>query len=130
MKPFRPGLQISARDAVVLVVGGATAAFVARTDWWLGLVVGFVVGHFFLFCNVFRIARRLELAWAALFLALAVGTAALGVPGPLPTIVTCLVATLLVIIRDMRTPSYHGIAWRQLNPKLLLWWEAQGQEER
>jgi hypothetical protein len=29
--------------------------------------VAFVMGHFFLFCNVFRIRRKYELIWAVLF---------------------------------------------------------------
>jgi len=33
--------------------------------WWLP---GMVVMHFFLFCNVFKVPRKLELLWAAVFL--------------------------------------------------------------
>lgn len=33
--------------------------------WWLP---GMVVIHFFLFCNVFKVPRKLELLWAAAFL--------------------------------------------------------------
>jgi hypothetical protein len=33
--------------------------------WWLP---GMVVAHFFLFCNVFKVPRKLELLWAAVFL--------------------------------------------------------------
>ncbi len=33
--------------------------------WWLP---GMVVAHFFLFCNVFKVPRKLELLWAVLFL--------------------------------------------------------------
>jgi hypothetical protein len=29
---------------------------------------------------------------------------------------------------QMRKPSYHGIAWQRFYPKLLEWWEAQGNE--
>ena len=32
-----------------------------QTVWWLGFAIAYVVAHFFLFCNVFRIARRPEL---------------------------------------------------------------------
>jgi len=33
--------------------------------WWLPAVV---VAHFFLFCNVFKVPRKLELLWALVFL--------------------------------------------------------------
>ena len=64
------------RDVVVIVIG-AVAAFALATlvPWW-GLMVAFVVAHFFLFCNVVRMARPLELVWAATFLALAASTLA------------------------------------------------------
>lgn len=45
---------------------GLTAALdrLAFPGWWLPAMV---VGHFFLFCNVFKVPRRLELAWAGVF---------------------------------------------------------------
>lgn len=92
----------------------------------MGLIIGFVVGHFFLFCNVFRVARPLELAWAALFTALAGSTIVVEQPEWPVTLATSLVATLLVIVVQMRKPSYHGIAWQWINPELPEWWEAQG----
>ena len=33
--------------------------------WWMPAMV---VAHFFLFCNVFKVPRKLELLWAGLFL--------------------------------------------------------------
>jgi hypothetical protein len=33
--------------------------------WWMPAMV---VGHFFLFCNVFKVPRKLELLWAGIFL--------------------------------------------------------------
>jgi len=44
-----------------------------------------------------------------------------GMPGLPVTIVAPLVAAPLVIIREMRQPSYHGIARHQINPKLPRW---------
>ncbi len=92
----------------------------------MGLVIGFAVGHFFLFCNVFRVARPLELSWAVLFVALAGSTISLEKPGWQVTIATSLVATLLVIVVQMRMPSYHGVAWQRINPELPQWWQRQG----
>jgi hypothetical protein len=124
--PFRPGFRIDTIDALVLVAGGIASVLVAQVEWWMGLVIGFAVGHFFLFCNVFRVARPLELAWAALFVAMAGSTIALEQPGWAMTIGCTLAATVLVIVMQLRKPSYHGIAWSRINPDLPRWWEAHG----
>lgn len=85
--------------------------------------VVFVLVHFFVFCNVLRLPRRLELAWAGVFCVLASGAGCglvawpiiFGVSGAL----TVLVATL-----GIRLPSYHGAGWRRINPGLPQWWDA------
>ena len=41
-------------------------------DRWFGIAIAFVVLHFFLFCNVLRMSRPLELIWAGIFAALAI----------------------------------------------------------
>src|SRR6185503_16949754 len=96
----------------------------ASVTWWWGFVPAFVVLHFFLFCNVFRIARPLELAWAVVFVALAGATIVVDQPGWIVTTAVSLVATVIVIALEMRKPSYHGIAWQKINPGLPQWWEA------
>jgi len=121
---FAPGFRLSVRDVVVIVIG-AVAAFALATlvSWW-GFMVAFVVAHFFLFCNVVRMARPLELVWAASFLALAASTLALDVPGwPITTAIS-LAATLVVVVLQMRKPSYHGLGWHRINPGLRAWWDA------
>jgi hypothetical protein len=121
---FAPGFRLSTTDAVVLVSGAiAAVALAAIVPWW-GLTIAFVVGHFFLFCNVVRMARPLELAWAGVFLALAAATIALEAPGwPLTTSIS-LVATAVVVAIQMRRPSYHGVGWQRINPGLRAWFEA------
>ncbi len=127
-RPFNPGFRLDAIDTLVLVAGAAGAIFIAQMEWWMGLIVGFAVGHFFLFCNVFRVAKPLELTWSAIFVVLAGSTIATGQPGWLVTIATTLVATLAVIAMQLRKPSYHGIAWQRFNPRLPEWWESQATE--
>jgi hypothetical protein len=92
--------------------------------WWWGFVVAFVLAHFFLFCNVVRMARPLELTWAAVFVVLAGATVAFGTPGWLATAAVSLVVTVVVAVVEMRKPSYHGVGWRWVNPGLPTWWEA------
>jgi len=123
---FSPGFRLSLTDALVLLAGAIGSILAAQVERWMGLTVGFVVGHFFLFCNVFRLARPLELAWSALFVSLAGSTVVTEWPGWRMTLGISLVATLLVVVAQLRKPSYHGIAWRRFNPGLLEWWDAQG----
>ncbi len=118
---FRPGFRFSSRDAVVLVVGvgGAIAAASASVEFAVLAVVA--VFHFFLFCNVFRVARSPELLWSGAFLACVALRQLLGVSWLIlgAVIVT---ATTLVIWRETLKESYHGILWRRWNPELPAWW--------
>jgi len=124
MDEFAPGFRLSVLDAIVLVIGVAAAFALATVVPWWGFMVAFVVAHFFLFCNVVRMARPLELAWAGVFLAFAAATIALDAPGwPITTSIS-LVATAVVVGIQMRKPSYHGVGWQRINPGLRAWWDA------
>ena len=122
---FKPGFRIDVIDTLVLIAGAAGTVLLAQVEWWMGLIVGFAVGHFFLFCNVFRVAKPLELTWSAVFVALAASTIVTEQPGWTVTVGVTLATTLIVIVMQVRKPSYHGIAWQRFNPRLLQWWEAQ-----
>ena len=124
--PFAPGFRISAVDVLVLILGAVATIVLGSMTWWWGFIIGFVVGHFFLFCNVFRIARSLELIWAAVFTLLAGGSILNDVPSWQVTIVASLVVTVIVIAVELRKPSYHGIGWQRVNPRLPEWWESCG----
>ena len=121
---FQPGLRVSRTDAVVLFVGAAAAVFVYPKVPWAGLSVACVVGHFFLFCNVFRVTRALELAWVAVFLSLAALSGGTGRPAWTVTIGVTAAATGVVLFLGLRAPSYHGICWKTVNPGLRAWWDA------
>jgi hypothetical protein len=121
---FAPGFRISTVDVIVLIIGTAAAIALGMQVWWWGYVVAIVVGHFFLFCNVFRISRMLELAWAAVFVGLAGGTIVADWPGwTAATIATLFVTTALIVV-EMCKPSYHGVWWERITPNLPEWWEA------
>lgn len=121
-REFRPGFRCSALDAVVLA-GGILASFtIGRQGGRMAYVIPYVVGHFFFFCNVFRIARRLELLWAVVFVALALLTVTSGRPEWPATIAISFGMTVVVIGLALRQPSYHGIGWRRINPHLHDWW--------
>jgi hypothetical protein len=119
---FSPGFRLSALDVVVLVVGAAVAIAVSSVDVWIGAAIAFVVAHFFLFCNVLRMSRPLELVWAAAFAALSIAATAFDLLGwPLVFAWSICLTGVLAII-EARRPSYHGVGWRSLNPKLREWW--------
>lgn len=125
-RKFKPGFRLSAIDVAVLVLGSVAAAYLSmQISLWLGLGVAFVVAHFFLFCNVFRVARPLELGWSAVFVTLVLCCTLFAVPSwPLVFALT-LPATIAVIGLEMSKASYHGVLWQSINPQLPDWWEAQ-----
>lgn len=77
---FQPGFRISVIDGIVIVSGTIAAVSLWPTAWWIGFVVAFVVAHFFVFCNIFRVARPLELAWSGIFIVLTYCTITFGIP--------------------------------------------------
>jgi hypothetical protein len=115
---FVPGFRFSVLDGFVLVGGMAGTIVLSMPAWWPALVLGFVVAHFFFFCNVVRMARPLELLWGGVFVSLAGATIAMGTPGWLVTTVVSLCATVIVVVLEIRKPSYHGVGWKWINPGL------------
>lgn len=123
---FQPGFRISVIDGIVIVSGTIAAVSLWPTAWWIGFVVAFVVAHFFVFCNIFRVARPLELAWSGIFIVLTYCTITFGIPSWPVSIACSLTATLAIIAIEMRKPSYHGIFWQRINPGLPQWWTNHG----
>ena len=124
MKEFAPGFRLSLRDVIVILIGITAASYLFSIEPWWSFVVVFVVAHFFLFCNVVRMARPLELIWAATFLALASATLLAETPGwPITTSISSVV-TVVVVTLQVRKPSYHGLGWQRINPGLHAWWDA------
>ena len=82
---FSPGFRLSFFDVVILFAGLIGAIVLGVQIWWAGMIIGFVVLHFFLFCNVFRISRPPELVWAAVFIVLSGFTILTEYPGWIAT---------------------------------------------
>ncbi|MDR3459224.1 MAG: hypothetical protein P4N60_17475 [Verrucomicrobiae bacterium] len=105
-------------DAAAIIVFLVVAAVFRNWDsplWWMLLIAA---GHFFLFCNVFRIIRRREFIWAGLFI-LNIGLWLWFGELTWLRILACqLPVTAVLIFADMRAPGYHGIFANRLNPKL------------
>ncbi len=122
---FRPGFRINALDSMVLAVSSVAILSIVSISQEIAFIIGYAVGHFFLFCNVFRISRKPELVWAGIFVVLGACNILLGIPDWLLLIVSTLVVTIAVISLEMRKKSYHGILWRKVNPELEQWWKQQ-----
>ena len=67
MNSSQPGIRVSRLDAAVLLLAGIVVWGSWNVHREFAFAVAFVVGHFFLFCNVFRVARKYELIWAVFF---------------------------------------------------------------
>jgi hypothetical protein len=119
---FSPGFRLSELDIGVLILALLGTILVGRMDSSLALALAFPVAHFFLFCNVLRMARPLELIWAALYLLLAGCTVFLGLPTWKYTFGSLLLVTVTLAVVQLRKPSYHGICWQRINPRLEQWW--------
>jgi hypothetical protein len=121
---FAPGFRLSVVDIIVLVAGTAVTIVLSMFVWWWGFVPAFVLAHFFLFCNVVRMARPLELIWSDVYVVLAGATVSLETPGWLVTTLVSLLVTAMVVVVEVRKPSYHGVGWQRINPDLPAWWES------
>lgn len=128
-REFRPGFRLSAIDICILIGGAIASAALWLQDTWIGLAVAFVVGHFFLFCNVLRMSRPVELLWAGLFIVSAGGAAFMVISWPVAFGISACATVILAAI-EMRRPSYHGAGWRRVNPRLREWWQAKNELAR
>jgi hypothetical protein len=112
------GFRFSAIDALALAAFGALAAGLSRIGsslWWMVVIVA---AHFFLFCNVFRVARRRELLWAAVFI-LNVATWLLSGRLDWFNVMACqLPVTTGVIAWEIKNARYHGIFADHFNANL------------
>ncbi len=121
---FRPGFRFTRSDALVLVAGAVGTAMAWRVDPWLGTAVLLPVAMFFVFCNVVRMVRRLELVWAAAYLAGCLARQGPGWPS-WPWLVGGSVALAAgLVVLQLRRPDYHGVGWQRCNPQLPAWWAA------
>jgi len=121
---FQPGFRLSEMDVGIILLGVCVSVLLGRFDERLGMMVLFVLAHFFLFCNVLRMSRPLELIWAGLFVLLAGSTFTFGQPSWNTTMAAMLGMTLILTFIQCLLPSYHGVLWRKLNPNLEQWWAA------
>src|SRR5262245_20302076 len=112
------GFRFFGTDAVVIVVCGGAAYVLQRMEhplWWLLLIVA---GHFFLFCNVFRVRRRFEVIWAVLLVLNCAAWILLGHLDWPHVLLTQAPFTVAAVIAEARSDRYHGIFAQSANRKL------------
>jgi hypothetical protein len=117
-KPRTAGFRLSPVDVVVLAIAIVATAAGAPYIGEHILLIPFVVGHFFLFCNVFRVRRKPELFWAGIFL-FNCGAMLVMLHRPLIEVfVVQLSVSIIIIQMELRHPTYHGVLAHRLNPHL------------
>jgi len=106
------GFRFSLWDAAIVVA-------MAMLTWWLWLSVGLlawlcpiVAGHFFLFCNVFRVGNRAELIWAGTMVANVFAWVLTGELDWIGVMYVQTPVTLAVIVWAMLQKDYHGLGWK------------------
>jgi hypothetical protein len=109
---------MSSLDGIVLLLGTILTIRLRNEAFPLWWIVPMALGHFFLFCNVFLVWRRLELVWAAVFVMLISGHLTCGHTDWLSAVMMQMPVTLTVLWLQLRSPWYHGIFARQINPRL------------
>src|SRR5215212_4019622 len=112
------GFRFFTADAFTILLVIVAVAFLRRIEgpfWWLLLIV---IGHFFLFCNLIRLRRRLELAWAIAFVLNCAAWAWFGNLDCRGVLALQLPVTVCVVAFEMRSGRYHGIFARRINRKL------------
>lgn len=110
------GFRFSLLDAAVVVAWVTAGGVFYRMGselWWLAAIAG---GHFFLFCNVFRLLRLREMIWAGIFL-VNVGFWLLLRRLDWFEVMACqLPVSVGVIAWEIKAKRYHGIFADRLNP--------------
>ena len=126
---FHPGFRLSEMDVGILILGICTSVLLARLDQWLGFALLFLLAHFFLFGNVLRMRRLLEILWAVVFVLLAGRTVHRGVPAWNYTLLAMFGVTSIVFVVQIFQPSYHGVLWKKINPNLRQWWAVNKEQQ-
>jgi uncharacterized membrane protein (UPF0136 family) len=112
------GFRFSAIDAIALIVFGVAIAVLQRFDSSLSWIVAIVAGHFFLFCNIFRLVRQRELIWAVLFVVNVGSWLFLGQLDWFKVLACQLPVSAGVIAWELKAARYHGLFADRINPAL------------
>jgi glycerol-3-phosphate acyltransferase PlsY len=129
--PFRfgqrpAGFRILVSDIFVTLFAIATAGGIwywAQGDKIIqtfALMPLVILVHFFLFCNIFRISRKLELIWGIIFVVVVFANMEFDRRSPNPlkfwlnTVLVLSPVTVANMVWAIFTKDYHGIGYRLL----------------
>lgn len=118
---FKPGFRLSKIDSVFLLAALIISTIGYPYSSMISFAILFVTGHFFLFCNVFRLSRLPELIWSVSFVTLSTVTSISNAPSWVVSASICIGLAFVLIALETRKPGYHGIFWEKLNPDLPIW---------
>ena len=112
------GFQLSRKDAAVILLcaGGTWLAWPRLGE--LAILFPMVLGHFFLFCNVFRVFRKYEYVWASVLILNVCAWMVLKHFDWLGVLSAQTPLTIALILLQMRSPWYHGVGARFINKHL------------
>jgi len=108
------GFRFSAMDAFIFAGGLLTTIAIWYFDEFFALVIPYLLGHFFLFCNTFRIGGERSLIWVGSFLAnvyIWLNTHNLVILLGIQALIT-----FVLIVQCVLGKNYHGLACVQINP--------------
>ena len=111
---FKPGFRLSKIDILAIICGVVVAAASFSYSSVITFLVLFVVGHFFLFCNIIRMSRPSELIWSGIFLALSSASLLKGFPSWSVTVLISTLLTAILVVIETRKSSYHGVSWQKI----------------
>jgi len=115
------GFRLSIVDVVFILAAAAAVVLLRERLGTAVWIIPLAVGHFFLFCNVFRVRRAYELAWVGILFC-NMGTWVLADRFSwLNVLAVQTPFTLAAFVMEMRSRQYHGIFARRLNPHLDEW---------
>lgn len=115
---FSPGFRILPQDKFIAAGAVAlTSGFYFLGGWPIALIFFVVVFQFFLFCNVFRVQTKRELAWVGLTAPVVFWGISDGVPA-IPLVLWMLVSGVWIVFWETRDRFYQGVYWERINPLL------------
>ena len=113
------GFRFSLRDGIAIIIITAMTIGLWNLTQGFSAICALALGHFFLFCNIFRVRRSLELIWAGIFVlnvfAWALMRPEIWLKGVLMVQIP---VTVTVILIEMFSPRYHGIMSKRINKRL------------
>jgi len=118
---FKPGFRLSAIDIIFIAIAILFCIYFFNIAKSISYIIGIVVGHFFLFCNIARMSRTPEIIWAVFFTLFTILSLKFNLVPLSLVFLASIVLSIMLVFLETRKPSYHGILWQKLNPNLENW---------